>query len=173
MKIREQLLFAHSKENTRKITNYIGSNKDRLQELMNCFFSNEYRVSQRSAMAVSDCFDQHPHLMQPHLERMIANLNTENIHIAVKRNTVRILQFIEVEENLQSELFDHCINFLKDPKEPIAVKAFSMGILYKICKQYPDLKTEVIPLIEDELEYTDSAGVRSRGRNILKKLNSL
>ncbi len=173
MIIKEQLLLEHSKANTQKITRFIGTDKNRLQQLMDCFFSNEYRVTQRAAMAVSDCFDQHPFLMQSHLERMINNLDTQNLHIAVKRNTVRIFQFVEIKLDLQSKFYDHCINYLMDSKEPIAVKAFSMGILYNICKEHPDLKTEVIPLLEDELEHTESAGIRSRGRNILKKLSKL
>ena len=173
MNIREQLLVAHSKENTQKITMYIGTDEKRLDELMQCFFSNEYRVTQRAAMSVSDCFDLHPQLMQPYVEQMVDNLSDPKIHVAVKRNTVRILQFIDVPEEHTSALFDHCLSFLIDSKEPIAVKAFSMGILYNICKKYPDLKVEVIPIIEEEIGRSESAGVLNRGKKISKKLYQL
>jgi len=173
MDVRAQLLVEHSKANTQKITAYIGDAPDRIAELMNCFFSNEYRVTQRAAMAVSDCFDQNPELMRPYLKLLCQNLENEDLHIAVKRNTVRILQFIDIPEELQAPLFDRCLAFLMDAKMPIAVKAFSMGILYNICKGFPDLKAEVIPVIEQELTHTESAGVRSRAKNILKKLEAL
>lgn len=171
MNIKEQLLVAHSKANTEKITDYIGSNQTRLKELMHCFFSNEYRVTQRAAMVVSNCFDTHPELMNPYITSLINNLSQENLHVAVKRNTVRILQFISIPEELISPLFDHCLNYLIDSKEPTAVKAFSMGILYNICKIYPELKHEVIPLLEEELKRNESAGVLNRGKKVLTKLN--
>ncbi|MBL4707365.1 MAG: hypothetical protein JKY48_02870 [Flavobacteriales bacterium] len=173
MNIREQLLVTHSKANTLEVTSYIGRDPERLEELMNCFFSNEYRVTQRSAMAVSNCFDQHPDLMRPYLETLISNLSKEDIHIAVKRNTVRILQFIPIPEESTSLLFDYCLAYLIDSKETIAVKAFSMGILYNICKRYPELKHEVVPILEEEMERNDSAGILSRGRKILRQINKL
>lgn len=173
MNIREQLLVEHSKANTQKITEYIGDDAERTAELMRCFFSNEYRVTQRAAMVVSDCFDRNPELMRPYLTQLVENIEQDDIHVAVQRNTVRILQFIDIPEELQARLFDRCLSFLIDSKMPIAVKAFSMGILYNICKDFPELKAEVIPLIEQELSHTESAGVRSRAKNILKKLSAL
>ena len=173
MKIKEQLLVAHSKENTRLITAYIGDSKERLRELMDCFFGNEYRLSQRAAMVVSHCFDERAEMMQPYLEKLILNLENEAIHIAVIRNTVRILQFTAIPEKLQARLFDKCLLFLADTQMPIAVKAFSMTVLLNICKCFPDLKVEVIPLIEDVLKYTESAGVKNRGKKVLTQLYKL
>lgn len=173
MNIKEQLLQTHSKENTRKVTDYIGTDEKLLAELMHCFFSNTYRVTQRSAMAVSDCFDRHPEMMEPYKSDMIDNLKNEPIHVAVKRNTIRILQFTTIPQDKEAELFDLCYSYVKDQNEPIAVKAFSMTILLNICKKYPELKTELMPLIQQTLERNDSAGIKHRASNVLKHLISL
>jgi hypothetical protein len=173
MDIRKQLLEEHSKENSLKIVNYINDDEGRFETLFSLFLSDEYRVSQRAAMVLSACFDKNPYWFNKHLPTLIQNLDMNNLHVAVKRNTVRILQFVEIPEDQQVALFDHCINYLADAKEPIAVKAFSMQILYNICKEHPQLKTEVIPLLEDVLERNESAGIQSRGRKILKKLYQL
>ena len=173
MNIRTQLLITHSKNNTNKIVDYIGNDIEKLADLMNCFFSAEYRVNQRSAMAVSALFDKDEKMMQPYISQMIANLDNENIHVAVRRNTIRILQFVKYPEQQIAALFDHCLSYLIEPKEPIAVKAFSMAVLYNICKIHPALKAEVMPLLEEELERTDSTGVKSRGRKVLYQLQQL
>lgn len=172
MNIRAQLLLEHSKTNTKRIREHIGRDKVRLEELMNCFFAEEYRVSQRSAMVVSDVFDNAPALLDPYIAALIKNLKSEN-HVAIKRNTLRVLQFIEIPENQISELFDHCLENIVSVKEPIAVKAFSMTVLLNICKRFTELKHEVIPLLELELERNESAGVNNRGSKILKALNKL
>lgn len=173
MNIREQLLVEHSKENTVKISKYIGGDKARLDELMKCFFSDTYRVSQRSAMVVSYYFDEYPQLMEPYLQQLIVNLEKENLHIAVKRNSVRILQFVSIPEQHLSSLFDRCLHFLVDQEEPIAVKAFSMQIVYNCCKRYPELAQEVTPIIDSLLEYSESKGILARGRKIRKLLAKL
>lgn len=173
MNIRNQLLITHSKANTQIIRVYIGLNNERLQELMDCFFSNEYRTSQRSAMVVSDIFDHHPLFIEPYLFQLIDNLNNPNQHIAIKRNTLRILQFVTLPEDRISGLFDTCLTYIIAAYEPIAVKAFSMGVLLNICKLFPELKQEVIPVLEIELERNENPGIVSRGNKVLKTLRKL
>ena len=70
-------------------------------------------------------------------------------------------------------MFDCCLSYLTDVEETVAVKAFSMTVLYRICQKYPDLKQELIPVIEDNLAYSDKAGLQNRGKKILKKLYQL
>jgi len=173
MDIRDQLLQEHSKANTSLIVKYIGADAQKLDELMNCFFSEMYRVSQRAAMAVSHCFDAHPVLMEPYKLQMIDLLEEQTLKIALKRNIVRILQFMDVPESHEAQLFDRCLTYISDTKEAIAVKAFSMTVLLNICRKHPDLKIEVIPLIEESLKFSDSAGVQNRGRKILKNISEL
>lgn len=173
MIIKEQLLIEHSKKNTQLICSFITTDKDRMKELMDCFFCNEYRISQRAAMVVSECFDQHPQLLQPYVEDMCAMLDREDVHIALIRNIVRIFQFIQLPTKLQAKVFDQCLNFLQSPEYPVAVKAFSMTVLYNICKEFPELKAEVIPVLEQEMAYAERPGILSRGRKIMKGLQQL
>lgn len=173
MIIRDQLLKEHSKNNTNLIVDYIGSDANKMAALMKCFFHNEYRVTQRAAMAVSAIFDKQPELIQEYLGLLIDNLEDTKLHVAIKRNTVRILQFVQIPENQLSKLFDICCGFIISKKEPIAVKAFSMTIVYNVCKLYPELKVEILPTIEDLIENSESAGIQNRGRKIASLLRQL
>lgn len=173
MNIRAQLLVEHSKKNTDAIRSYIGQERNLVKELFDCFFSDETRVSQRAAMVISAVFDHDPHLVLPYTEELIENLLNNSQHVAIKRNTIRILQFMELPESQTSAVFNHCLENIISVKEPIAVKAFSMTVLLNICKKYPELKQEVIPILELELERNESAGVLNRGKKVLKKLNQL
>lgn len=170
MDYRTQLLKEHSKANSLIIVNYIGDNQEKFDAFITIFFEGEYRVNQRSAMVLSACFDRNPQLIQKHLTKLIKQLENPNLHVALKRNTVRILQFIPIPESLESALFDTCLNYMLDPKEAIAVKAFSMKVCANICKKYPDLKRELIPIIEDQMYHSDRMGIQSRGKAMLKEL---
>ena len=102
---------------------------------------------------------------------MVANLEND-VNDAVKRNTVRVLQFVDIPEEHMGKLADICFNYMGSAKEPIAVKVFSMTVLYHITLKIPELKNELLPLIEDLIPY-GSAGFQNRGRKIIKSLTNL
>ena len=83
-----------------KIAAYVGDNKDRFSELVNAFLNSSSRITQRASWPVSYCVQKHPELIKPHLKRIINNLKKNNIHVAVKRNTLRMLQFVEIPKSL-------------------------------------------------------------------------
>ena len=172
MNLKEEILKEHSKKQTLKIANYIGNDKKRFAELMHLFFANQYRVTQRAAWIVSNCFQKYPELLNTYLKPMIKNLEKENLHDAVKRNTLRILQFVSISKDLQGIAFQNCMNLFLLPDEAIAVKVFAMTVMANICKQEPELKNELILVIEEQMPY-GSAAYKSRGTKILKLLNKL
>lgn len=170
MDLRATLLVEHSKANTMKIVNYIGKDQDRFDALMEHFLANEYRVTQRAAMAVGHAADLHPQLIKKHLKHLLENLRRPDIHDAVKRNTVRLFdKHFNLPEELLGIAAELCFGYLDDPQEAVAVRAFSMGVLYKICQREPELGNELIMVLEDHLPH-GSAGFKSRGNKLLAKL---
>ena len=94
MDIRQSLLAEHSKPQTMKIVEFIGADEKRFAELMKIFFAGEYRLTQRAAWPLNYCAERHPDLIQPYLPKLLNCLNRDDVHDAVKRNIVRLLQFI-------------------------------------------------------------------------------
>jgi hypothetical protein len=171
MNLRKQILKEHSKSNSRRIAKYIGDDEKRFAELMDLFLHDEYRVVQRSAWIVSEMATAHPHLIRPHLKKMLIYLK-QDVHDAVKRNVIRILQFIDIPKNLQGLTAEICFQFLMDAKEPVAVKVFSMTVLSNLCKTNTELKNELRLVIEDQLTNA-SAGFKARARKVLLEKNNL
>ena len=169
MNIKAQLSKEHTKANALLIADYIGDNRNRFEVLMELFFNSENRMVQRASWVISHVADRHIHLIYPYVEKMVDNLN-HPAHNAVKRNTVRIFQDIDIPQELMGKVADKCFGYLENPKEAVAVRVFSMTVLYNICQKEPDLKNELKMLIEDHLEGA-SAAFKSRGKKILNKLN--
>jgi hypothetical protein len=88
----------------------------------------------------------------------------------VKRNTVRLLQYIEIPKKFHGRVADVCFQYLASNEEPIAVRVFSMTVLERIVKENPELKRELQIIIEDHLPFA-SAGYLSRARKVLKNLS--
>jgi hypothetical protein len=172
MDLRKAILREHSKTQTSRIVAYVGNNKERFKELVTVFLEGPYRVTQRAAWPLTYVVEENPKLIVPHLKAILNFLKKEEIHDAVKRNTIRLLQFIDIPKQHESQVTDLCFQFLTDKKEPIAVRVFAMSVLAQIARKHPDLKKEISVLIEDELPYASAAFV-SRGKKVLKQLNTM
>ena len=171
MNLEKEILKEHSSAQRTRVVNYIGKDKKRFAELVALFFKGPYRLTQLSAWSLSYAVQNHPDLVKPHLKKLIANLNRPGHQDAVKRNTVRLLQFIDIPKNLQGSVTDICFRFLQDRKEAIAIRVFSMTVLMRIAKEQTELKRELIMVIEDQLPFASPA-FRSRARRTLHYLNS-
>ncbi|HEY6161803.1 MAG TPA: hypothetical protein VI112_11280 [Bacteroidia bacterium] len=171
MNIRKALLAEHSKRQTLRIVSYIGSDSKRFAKLMEAFFSNEYRVTQRAAWVLTWTAKNDLQLFKPWIGKMIRNLRAEGIHDSVKRNTLRVLCDIQIPERLQGDIAHACFDLLHACNEPIAVKVFAMTILTNLCKQHPGMSPEVRLEIEDRMR-SGSAAIRSRGKKLLARLEN-
>ena len=169
MDLRAIILKEHSKAQTSKIVRYVGSNPTRFKELVEIFLAGPYRVTQRAAWPISVVAEHQPQLLQLHLKRILNFARTPDVHSSVKRNAVRLLQFIDVPETLHGNVADLCFKFLQDKQETIAVKCFSMSALAQIAKSNPGLTQELKLIIEDQLPYA-TPGFRSRARRVMKEL---
>lgn len=168
MDLRKQVLNADSKVEARAIVDSIGTNQAHFDALMQLFLYDEWRLGQRASWIVGMCAEAHPSLIMPHIEAMITKLRAPH-HDAVRRNIVRTFQFIDLPEEWLGEVVDLCFQYLANPQEPIAVRVFSMTVLYQASLREPDLQYELCLIIEQHLPES-SAGFRSRGRKILAQL---
>lgn len=171
MDLEAEILREHSKHQTVRIARWIGSDRRRFRKLMELFLHGDYRVTQRSAWIVSECYEQHPRLIIPWLPAMLTKMQEPGVHDAVKRNVVRILQCIEIPKPLLGTVVSLCFDYLNSIDAPIAVKAHSMTVLTRIAEREPDLKRELRDSIELMLPYARPA-IHARARMVLKRLEA-
>lgn len=172
MDLEKELLKEHSKEQANKIAFWAINSNENLEVLINVFLTAEYRITQRAAWPLGIVGEKYFALIKPYLGILIKNLTKENLHDAVKRNTVRFLQNVDIPEEHMGLLADICMGYLGSPKEAVAIKVFSMSVLLNITKAYPDLKNELKLLVEDQIE-GGTAGFKSRGNKVLKALDKI
>jgi hypothetical protein len=172
MKPAEILEQGHSKALAMKVVKWVGNDADRFAELVKLFLGNDTRISQRAAMALGWCAEAHPDLIKPWIKTFVDRLGNPANHNAIDRNLVRTFQFIDVPEKQQGKLADKCFAFLQKANTPIAVRAFSMTVLFNLVKQYPDLAPELELMLREWMPNA-SAGEANRAQKILKQLEKL
>jgi hypothetical protein len=169
MNLLEIIPERYSQLEFKPIIDWIGGSEERFEELMEVFFDGNTRKNQYAASIMIHCVDKWNYLLYPHVERLILNLQNPNLHDAIKRNTVRVLQDIEIPEKLHGTMAEIAFTYLQNPTEAIAIKVFSMTIVYNLTKKYPELKEELRFILEEQMPF-QSAGFRSRAGKILRDL---
>jgi hypothetical protein len=164
-----EILKEHSKRQVVKIGTWIGRDQRRFKQLMELFLRGEDVITQRSAWVVGYCVEHHPDLAKPWLKSMLEKTQEPGVHDAVKRNVTRILECVEIPGSLMGLVVSICFENLGSIDSPIAVKAYSMGVLLKICEREPDLKHELQAVIEQMIPFVGPA-LQARGRQVIRKL---
>ena len=167
MDIKKQLSKEFSKMNSVKVSLMVGADQDTFDELMECMLLDDPEIARRAAWALSFCFREHPFLFNKHVATLVEIMNSKTCHVAVKRCATQSLEGMEIPEDLEGLAYDYGMSILTDPNEAIAVKAYCIQILQNIADKFPELKQELIQVVEDRMPF-ETPAFRSRGKRMLK-----
>jgi len=151
-----------------------GENPALFRKLLDYSFSADRKLAFRASWTLSKVCDRFPDLINPYLEKIIESINSID-NESVQRSFLRILSLTDagkISRRHQGILADHCFKALNSGFSAIAIKAYSMEIIYRLALIYPDLAHELAASIS-LLQGEGSAGVIARGRIILKKLSEV
>jgi len=166
----ENLLFDSSKETVIRAAKLVGESPDRFKTVLDFALLDKPQFAMRATRVIDLVAEKNPDLLMPFISDIVRNIS-EYKTIGLKRGIARIFseQNYNYDEDTAGRLVHTCFEWLNDPAEAIALKIYSMTILYKISNTYPDIKPELISSIENEIP-KNSPAIRGRGRRILKRL---
>jgi len=167
--LKAEILLSYSKTNTVRIAKLIDQDEVLFQKLTKIYFdTTDIDLAKKAAWILSHCIRQHPFLIKPYIKKLIKFINRPDLHDAIKRNGLKALELTPVAEKYYGQLADVCFRFISSGKEPIAIKAYSIGILDKIGDEIPEIRQELKLVLQDLMPY-ESAGFQSRARRVLAK----
>jgi 8-oxo-dGTP diphosphatase len=147
-------------------------NSQIFSKLLEYSFSTDKKLAFRASWTLTKVCDKYPEMIYPHLIRIIDALDKLD-NESVQRSFLRILSLTDLDEisiKYHGILAEHCFNALRSGFSAIAIKAYSMEIIYQLALKYPGLANELSASIS-MLQSEGSPGIVARGRIILKKLS--
>jgi len=156
------------------IASSAASNPVLFRKLIDFTEDKDSRIVFRSSWALTKVCETDPSLFNNYLHVIVRKLLLSNNESA-KRSFLKILTLTgtkSLSETDRGQLTDLCFSFLRTKDSAIAVKAYSMDVLYEISHDYPDMIHELaaaLSLIPDD----GSAGIKSKSRSLLKKLTAI
>jgi 8-oxo-dGTP diphosphatase len=149
------------------------SNQHLFKKLLEFTEGDDTRLVFRSSWALVKVCEESPELFLPYLEVITDKLfNTNNG--SAERSFLKILQLTgtsSLNEDLQGRLADHCFTLLRSRSSAIAVKVYSIDVLYEISQRYSGLTNElagIVSMLPDDVP----AGVKAKCREIIRKLSN-
>ena len=133
--------------------------------------SPDKKLAFRASWTLTKVCDKFPEIIYPYLSQIVETLNTID-NDSTLRSFLRIISLSDLEKinsHQHGLLADFCFNTLNSGFSAIAVKAYTMEILYRLSLIYPELANELSTSIRILME-DGSAGITARGRMILRKL---
>jgi len=148
-----------------------GENPELFMKLLDYSYSSDKKLAFRASWTLSKVCDKFPELIYPYLPKIVEEMDgIENE--STQRSFLRILSMTDLNKISQKHhgiLADHCFRSLNSGFSAIAIKAYSMEIIYRLALIYPELANELATSIT-MLRGEGSAGVIARGNIIMKKL---
>lgn len=169
--LKQLTLAEHSRVQAEAVAKWLQQSPQHFSLGIDLFQSEEPPIPQRLAWALGIVAEMNPGIIEPHLIELIDFL-PETSHQAERRSIVRILAMkqIQIPFDRLGELAELVVLWVPSPNFSIAVRAFSMEIMVKIAKVFPELAREFSLTLEElELEH-EGPGVRSKARKARKVL---
>ena len=133
--------------------------------------SSDKKLAFRASWTLTKVCDKFPEIIYPYLQQIVEALGKiENE--STLRSFLRILSMTDLNLITGREhgmLADLCFAKLNSGVSAIAVKAYSMEIIYRLAIIYPELANELSATI-NMLQGEGSAGMVARGHKVMKKL---
>jgi hypothetical protein len=166
---KEELLdLIVSWENLPLLMQEIENNSEDLDLLMNFAFYSNHPKSWRAAWLADKIHERNPELIAPFTEKMIIRLKTETDD-GKKRHFLKLISLNVIPIKHHSFLVNYCLKIFTSAREPVAVRVHALQVLYNISENEPDFKSELLSVIEHEIDLHATPGIISRGKKLVKK----
>jgi 8-oxo-dGTP diphosphatase len=141
------------------------------KKLIDYSFSDDKKLAFRASWTLTKVCDQYPEMTLPGITTIIESLDKLD-NESVQRCFLRIISLNDINKvstKYHGILAEHCFNALRSGISAIAIKAYSMEVLYKLSLIYPELANELTVAIS-LLQAEGSGAIQARSRMILKKI---
>ena len=164
-----KLKDCNSREKSHRLKSEFLIEKTSLDELYLLLKFRDPEFNHRASWVFNHIIEEKPILLEPYIDDLITWL--PNSVSSTQRDTLRSVTKYGVPTKNEGVWIDICFNFILDPDQAVAVKVHAMEIAFKLTKKHPDLKNELLDVI-DQFYEVSSYAFQARARKIRKGLDS-
>ena len=150
---------------------FVVEHPEAFRDMLDASIAQEYPMAMRASRVVYLCAEAEPELVKPYLGEIVEVMPSLQDQ-SVIRNFLHVFDFFidELTEEQLGILLRLCFDFIENISQTIAIRTYSLKLLYLISGRLPEIKPELISIIHLHLPEADP-GFYSQATKILRKLN--
>jgi hypothetical protein len=148
---------------------YLAAHPEDFEEVIKLAIADKQPYSWRAAWLLWSCMEENDQRIQGYLKKIINTLSDKNDD--QQRELLIILQKMEISEELEGSLFDHCVTVWERIGKKPSVRYNAFKIIIKIAKRHSDLSHEIGFLVQDQYLESLSPTVKRSISKMMKEIN--
>lgn len=165
--LKASLLEDRYSENRQTWAKYLVDNQVNMQDLL-CLLDEKHPIAMYFSWVLGDVLVLQPERIFPIIPYCF-ELRDKMPFPGFKRSIAKMLAVAGVPKDLEGIVVDELFKWILDLKMPVAVKVHSLETIYNLTIKYPELKEELLDVIEDQLD-KNSIAFKARAKQVVKKL---
>lgn len=156
----------------KKIVRQIDQYPDLIKDFRPFVFDEDPRKTMRATWILQHISFEYPDLIKKEIPYLLQFLDQENNHTGAIRNCIRIFMTVPIPDQYCAPIFDKCMALATNETMPHAVRVFSIYTMATICKRYPELKSELLMVLDEMKIYPQPPSIvaclKKTYKNLLK-----
>lgn len=146
--LQERILAIRNERNFAAQQQHFEQNQAEISELIS-FISDEhpYPFPEYASWILTHLARKNKALIEP-FQHQLTDFLFETENQSVLRNLVNTLSGLKLTDYRESELVDLLISYIQNHENKVALQVYSMQVLLQFVQKYPELKQEIIEVIE-------------------------
>lgn len=146
---------------------YLQEHPEDFEKTLRICLSDAPTMCWRAAWMVNSSMDQNDERVTPFVDDILSVLaNKEAGH---QRELIKILRQMDLTESQDSQLYDHCVTLWESVRLIPSVRLFAFRVMMDFVKKYPELRTEISALTQQQYLSSLSPGIRRSIEKTIRK----
>jgi hypothetical protein len=163
--LEDKLLNSYKDE----MISFMQSHPEYFEEAIQLAVADKQPYSWRAAWLLWSCMEENDNRIKKYMKKIVKTLKSKDD--SHQRELLKILLKMDLDEEYESILFDHCMDIWEGINKPPAVRINALKFIVKIAKKHPELAKEITYLTEDHYLESLSHGAKNSVTKLMKKLN--
>ena len=147
---------------------FLSTHPEYFEEAIQLAITDRQPYSWRAAWLLWSVMEKNDHRIQGYVKTIIDTISDKNDN--QQRELLIILQQMDLDEELDGLLFNHCAALWKKTNKKPSVRLNAFKVIVIIAQKYPGLSHEIVLLSNDQFLESLSPGVRKSIAQMIKVL---
>ncbi len=167
MELKDRLVTGIKKVEVNQLVQEVLSSDVLFAEMVQCAISNHRVQGPKAAWVIAHATAIDPRMANLFLKQWRETLD-KTLNPSVQREILKIISHCSLPEEMEGWFLNKCFMILQSPTTEVAAKYHSISFILAQTKRFPELKLELVSILEEQVTWHTPAWQRYIGKIITR-----